>query len=293
MKEIPSSPTRGPPSRRRSRARSAVRRSRRSSGRKGKPAAELTAAVTVSDITRPVPYRGENGLLRPLLNRLEAAGIPRGNIRIVIGNGMHRPSTAEERDEMFGEEIVRDYPVIDHDCEDADSLTFIGQERNRRRRLREQRLLPGRPPDRHGPRREPLHGRALRRAQGDLPGPRRQEDDREVPQPRLSRIPLRTEPDPQGESLPRGVPGDRPDRGRRFHRERDPRPGHAPDRCLRRGSRGGPRGGGRTDPGLRLRSRREGIRHRPHPRRLRRPEPLPGGEGRPQRPPGDPRRGGS
>jgi len=39
---------------------------------KKKPAAELTAAVTVSDITRPVPYRGENGLLRPLLNRLEA-----------------------------------------------------------------------------------------------------------------------------------------------------------------------------------------------------------------------------
>ena len=37
---------------------------------KGKPAAELMAAVTVSDITRPFPYRGEYGLLRPLLNRL-------------------------------------------------------------------------------------------------------------------------------------------------------------------------------------------------------------------------------
>ncbi|MCX5838314.1 MAG: nickel-dependent lactate racemase [Deltaproteobacteria bacterium] len=94
---------------------------------KGKPAAELTAAVTVSDITRPVPYRGEKGFLRPLLNRLEAAGIPRKNIRIVIGNGMHRPSTAEERTEMFGEEILRDYPVIDHDCEDEASLTFIGK----------------------------------------------------------------------------------------------------------------------------------------------------------------------
>jgi len=94
---------------------------------KGKPAAELTAAVTVSDITRPVPYRGENGLLRPLLNRLEAEGIFRKNIRIVIGNGMHRPSTAAERVEMFGEEILRDYPVIDHDCEDLGSLTFIGR----------------------------------------------------------------------------------------------------------------------------------------------------------------------
>jgi lactate racemase len=94
---------------------------------KGKPVAELTAAVTVSDITRPVPYRGENGLLRPLLNRLESAGIPRRNIRIIIGNGMHRPSTADERDEMFGPDIVRDYRMIDHDCEDDASLTFIGK----------------------------------------------------------------------------------------------------------------------------------------------------------------------
>ena len=142
---------------------------------KGKPAAELRAAVTVSDITRPVPYRGEGGLLRPLLNRLEAAGIPRKNIVIVIGNGMHRPSTAAERIEMFGEEILRDYPVIDHDCEDQASLTFIGKSGDRRGCLRQQRLLPGRSEDRHGARREPLHGGALRRAEVDLPGTGRQD----------------------------------------------------------------------------------------------------------------------
>ena len=94
---------------------------------KGKPAAELKAAVTVSDITRPVPYTGEGGILRPLLERLEAAGIPRKNIVIIVGNGMHRPSTAAERVEMFGDQIVRDYAVIDHDCEDGPSLTFIGK----------------------------------------------------------------------------------------------------------------------------------------------------------------------
>jgi len=94
---------------------------------KGKPAAEITAAITVSDITRPVPYRGENGLLRPLLQRLESAGILRRRIVIVIGNGMHRPSTPEERSEMFGAGILRDYSVIDHDCEDQASLTFVGR----------------------------------------------------------------------------------------------------------------------------------------------------------------------
>jgi len=94
---------------------------------KGKPSAGLRAAVTVSDITRPVPYRGESGLLRPLLNRLEGAGVLRRNIVIVIGNGMHRPSTPDERIEMFGEDILRDFPVIDHDCEDTASLTFVGK----------------------------------------------------------------------------------------------------------------------------------------------------------------------
>jgi nickel-dependent lactate racemase len=94
---------------------------------KGKPAEALTAAVTVSDITRPVPYRGENGLLRPLLNHLEEAGILRKHIVIVIGNGMHRPSTLAEREEMFGAEVIENYRIIDHDCEDRDSLTYVGK----------------------------------------------------------------------------------------------------------------------------------------------------------------------
>lgn len=34
---------------------------------KGKPASELKVAITVSDITRPVPYKGKNGILLPLL----------------------------------------------------------------------------------------------------------------------------------------------------------------------------------------------------------------------------------
>ncbi len=94
---------------------------------KGKPAAELRAAVTVSDITRPVPYKGEKGILRPLLNRLEAAGIARAGITIVVGNGMHRPSTREEHVEMFGDDILRDYRIVDHNCEDLPSLTSVGK----------------------------------------------------------------------------------------------------------------------------------------------------------------------
>lgn len=94
---------------------------------RGKPAGEMTAAITVSDITRPVPYKGENGFLGPFLASLAAAGIARDRTVIVVGNGMHRPSTAAEKVAILGEAIVRDYRVVDHDCEDLASLTFVGK----------------------------------------------------------------------------------------------------------------------------------------------------------------------
>ncbi len=95
-----------------------------------RPAAEKTVAVTVSDITRPVPYRGEEGILQPLLAALEAAGIERRNVRIIIGTGMHRPSTPEERVQMYGEEVVGgDYMFADHDSCDASALAYVGRTR--------------------------------------------------------------------------------------------------------------------------------------------------------------------
>jgi len=88
---------------------------------KGKSAAELSVCVTVSDITRPAPYSGENGILRPLFKIVEQTGVKRENIVIVIGNGMHRPSTQEERIRMYGQDVVDNYRIVDHDCEDMSS----------------------------------------------------------------------------------------------------------------------------------------------------------------------------
>lgn len=88
---------------------------------KNRPAAELKVCITVSDITRPVPYRGENGLLLPLLEIIENAGVKKDHIVIVIGNGMHRASTPAEREFMYGEEIVNNYRIVDHNCEDLSS----------------------------------------------------------------------------------------------------------------------------------------------------------------------------
>ena len=91
---------------------------------KGKPAEELTVCITVSDITRPVPYKGENGILPPLVEIIEKAGVKREKIVIVIGNGMHRPSTEAERLQMYGQDIVDNYRIVDHNSEDWSSLVL-------------------------------------------------------------------------------------------------------------------------------------------------------------------------
>lgn len=97
---------------------------------KPKPASRITIAVAVSDITRPVPYKGEEGILAPLLKRLEGAGVRRQNITIVVGTGTHRPSTPTEKLEMFGEEVVQDLRILDHNCGDFECLTYLGKTRN-------------------------------------------------------------------------------------------------------------------------------------------------------------------
>ncbi len=94
---------------------------------KGKPPERITASVTVSDITRPVPYRGENGILLPILRRLESAGLSRENIKVIVGTGTHRASTPEEKVEMFGGSIAQDYTILDHNCEDRERLTYVGK----------------------------------------------------------------------------------------------------------------------------------------------------------------------
>lgn len=91
---------------------------------KGKSVKDLTVCVTVSDITRPAPYGGENGILLPLFKIIEQTGVKRENIVIVIGNGMHRASTLEERIKMYGQNVVDNYQIVDHNCEDMSSLVL-------------------------------------------------------------------------------------------------------------------------------------------------------------------------
>jgi nickel-dependent lactate racemase len=95
--------------------------------KKGKPPGEMSVAIAVSDITRPVPYKGESGILLPLLRRLESSGIKKENVKIIVATGMHRASTDEEKVEMYGKEVVEQYTILDHDCESNGLLESIGK----------------------------------------------------------------------------------------------------------------------------------------------------------------------
>jgi nickel-dependent lactate racemase len=95
----------------------------------GPPLAELakgrkTACVVISDITRPVPNRL---ILPPLLRSLEEAGIDRSRIHILIATGTHRPNLGEELTALVGNDIAANYRVVNHDCQDRDSLRRIGE----------------------------------------------------------------------------------------------------------------------------------------------------------------------
>jgi nickel-dependent lactate racemase len=81
-----------------------------------------TVAIVVSDITRPVP---NELLLRPLLKTVHDAGVPRENVVIVIGTGMHRRSTPDEVQRIVGRELASSYEVVDHVARDKSTLKLL------------------------------------------------------------------------------------------------------------------------------------------------------------------------
>lgn len=84
-----------------------------------------TVAITVSDITRPVPNREFLPVLLDVLNRV---GVTDAQIVLVIGTGMHRASTAQEREILLGADILRRLEVTDHSAGDASTLVRVSDD---------------------------------------------------------------------------------------------------------------------------------------------------------------------
>ncbi len=82
-----------------------------------------SVALIVNDITRLT--RSEL-MLPPLVDELNAAGIPDHQITIVFALGIHRAQTPEERRRILGDDLFRRLRSVDHDAFDDTNLVTIG-----------------------------------------------------------------------------------------------------------------------------------------------------------------------
>lgn len=90
-------------------------------------AGKKSAAISVCDITRPAP---NPIVLPPLLKRLEAGGIPRQNITILIATGLHRAATDAEIRHIVSPEIAANYKILNHDARQRDQHRHLGTTRS-------------------------------------------------------------------------------------------------------------------------------------------------------------------
>lgn len=90
-------------------------------------AGKQSVAISVCDITRPAPNRM---VLPPLIQRLEAAGVPKSGIRILIATGLHRGATEAEVQQIVGDAVAEQYEVLNHDARNPEQHTHLGTTRS-------------------------------------------------------------------------------------------------------------------------------------------------------------------
>jgi len=94
----------------------------------GPPLIELArnkkdAVILVSDKTRRTFVKE---IIPFILEELSSGGVPSSRVTIVIAVGAHPMLKDEEIKELLGEEIVRTVTIVNHNCRDEQSLTYIG-----------------------------------------------------------------------------------------------------------------------------------------------------------------------
>lgn len=82
-----------------------------------------SVAIAVNDKTRPVPHKY---LLPPLLSKLLKLGVPQEKIKFYIATGTHIPMQPEEFSTILASDILAEYHVESHDCDNQDILLFLG-----------------------------------------------------------------------------------------------------------------------------------------------------------------------
>ena len=83
--------------------------------------ADQTVAISVCDITRPMP----SNLVLPIVLG-ELTHVPSDQITILIATGTHRGNTDDELAQMLGQDVVSNYNIINHDAFDPSNLVLRG-----------------------------------------------------------------------------------------------------------------------------------------------------------------------
>jgi nickel-dependent lactate racemase len=83
---------------------------------------DATAVIAVTDLTRACP---DDVLVPPLLDELNAGGMPDERITVIVAVGLHRATTdAEKREKLGG--VVDRVRVVDSNGRDPDALVDLG-----------------------------------------------------------------------------------------------------------------------------------------------------------------------
>ncbi len=86
-----------------------------------------TAVIVVSDCTRPVPYKGEEQILWPVVAVLLEEGIPPERITILVTTGTHRAMSQAELETMLDARVFEaGVSVVNHNCRDPENLVYLG-----------------------------------------------------------------------------------------------------------------------------------------------------------------------
>lgn len=85
--------------------------------------ARTTVCILFTDITRATP---NHRLIPWLLEYLDGAGVRPENITLLNALGTHRANSRPELERMLTPNVVRNYRVLNHDCEDTAACVPLG-----------------------------------------------------------------------------------------------------------------------------------------------------------------------
>ncbi len=84
-----------------------------------------TVCLIISDVTRR--WQQPEEYLPILVDRLNAIGVRDEDILILCATGTHRRQTEEEHISLVGEDLYRRIRFEDHQCDDEEHLTYLGE----------------------------------------------------------------------------------------------------------------------------------------------------------------------